>query len=284
MIARLKQYVLLMRFHKPIGILLLLWPALWGLWLAANGTPPVSILAVFIGGVILMRAAGCVMNDFADRHFDGHVRRTKNRPLVTGKVSTQEAIALFCGLSLSAFSLVLLLNRYTILLSLIALALAVSYPFLKRYTHWPQLALGLAFSWSIPMSFAAETQHIPPIAWILFAAAVLWTLVYDTQYAMTDREDDISIGIKSTAILFGRYDRVIIALLQLAVLGLLIIVGYRLQLNQWFYSGLAVAAVIAGYQQFLIRHREPMWCFKAFLNNNWFGLAIFVGFVLGLVK
>ena len=275
-----KHYWQLMRFHKPIGTLLLLWPTLWALWIAARGMPSPWILLVFVGGTILMRAAGCVINDVADRNFDGHVSRTKQRPLAVGAVSVKSALVLFGLLSLSAFALVLTMNRLTITLAFIGLALAMIYPFMKRFTHWPQLFLGLAFSWGIPMGFAATLNEVPPVAWVLYGASILWTLVYDTQYAMVDRADDLKIGIKSTAILFGAHDRWIISLLQIAVISLLILVGWLAQLHQVYYIGVTVAFGLALYQQHLIANREPKRCMQAFLNNNWFGLAVFIG-ILG---
>lgn len=276
---RVHQYWLLARFDRPIGTLILLWPALWALWLAGAGQPDVTVLVVFILGVILMRAAGCVINDYADRDFDPHVERTRQRPIAAGKVSPKEALALFVVLSLTAFSLVLLLNALTILLSFIGAFLAASYPFMKRYTHWPQAYLGMAFGWAVPMAFAAQTGSIPLAAWILYLAVTLWALVYDTMYAMVDRDDDLKIGVKSTAILFGSKDRLIIGALQIVILILLIVVGRMEQLGLVFYVGLAVAAALSVYQQHLIANREKSRCFKAFLNNNWFGVAIFIGLV-----
>lgn len=276
----IKKYLILMRFHKPVGTLLLLWPTLWALWLAAHGMPSLKILFVFVMGVILMRAAGCVVNDFADRHIDGYVKRTAQRPLPMGLVTPKEAVVLFFLLSTSAFLLVLLTNRLTIELSFVALALAIIYPFMKRYTHWPQLILGLAFSWGIPMAFAAVTGSVPIKAWILFAAATLWTVAYDTEYAVVDYEDDLKIGIKSTAVLFGPHCIWIISLIQMIVIGLLILIGYSGHFTAVYFLGVALAAVLAIYQQRLIRYREPTQCFNAFLNNNWFGLAIFLGILL----
>jgi 4-hydroxybenzoate polyprenyltransferase len=279
MTERLYQYALLMRLHRPIGIYLLLWPTLWALWIAGDGYPHPLIATVFILGVILMRSAGCVINDYADRHVDPHVQRTKTRPLATGKVSEKEAIVLFMILCILAFGLVLLMNKLTILLSFVAVLLAATYPFTKRYTYWPQAYLGLAFSWAIPMAFAAQTGTIPFIAWWLFIINILWTIAYDTLYAMVDRKDDLLIGVKSTAILFGTADKIIIATLQLLVLMLLLWVGQQLQFNLFYYLGLLVAASLAIYQQWLIKEREPAKCFQAFLNNHWFGSAIFIGIV-----
>ena len=277
---RIHAYYVLVRLHRPIGIFLLMWPALWALWLAGEGQPPWWIVLIFVLGVVLMRSAGCAVNDYADRGFDGHVARTCQRPLATGSVSPHEAIAVFVVLSLVAFGLVLFLNWQTIALSVVALALTVVYPFMKRFTHVPQMFLGAAFGWAIPMAFTAVTGEIPGHAWMLFVATLLWALIYDTQYAMVDREDDLKIGVKSTAILFGAADRLIIGLLQIAMLGLLVWIGHAIGLGIWFHLGLAAALALAVYQQILIRDREPSRCFEAFLNNNYFGMAIFVGILL----
>lgn len=271
-----------MRFDKPIGILLLLWPTLWALWLAAKGIPAFPILFVFIAGVVLMRAAGCIINDIADRNIDSHVQRTAQRPLATGTIPLKRALLLFGILCLTAGSLVLWLNRLTVCLAITGLALACLYPFTKRFTHWPQAFLGLAFAWGIPMAFAAELNQVTPLAWWLFATTGVWIIVYDTFYAMADREDDLKIGVKSTAVLFGRYDRPILAGMQLAVLISLALMGWHCQLNYLFYIFWLSAAALAGYQQYLIRRREPINCFRAFLNNHWFGCAIFLGICLGL--
>ena len=282
---RFTQYWLLARFDRPIGTLILLWPSLWALWLASNGKPDPLVLTVICLGVVLMRAAGCVINDYADRDFDPHVERTKQRPIAAGKVSPKEALILFVALCLVAFGLVLLLNLYTILLSFVAAFLAATYPFMKRYTHLPQAYLGIAFGWAVPMAFSAQTNSIPPVAWVLYLAVVLWALVYDTMYAMVDKDDDLKIGVKSTAILFGNYDRHIMAFLQLAILGLLVAVGCLSQLGWAYYLGLVGAGSLSVYQQKLIFHREKALCFKAFLNNNWYGLVIFIGLLLDyLVK
>ena len=277
---RLLQYAYLMRFHRPIGIFLLLWPALWALWIAGNGRPDVKVVVIFVLGVILMRAAGCVINDYADREFDPHVERTKDRPIASGKVSPREALMLFAVLCLLAFLLVLQLNGLTIALSFIALFLAASYPFTKRITQLPQAYLGIAFGWAVPMAFAALTGTVPLIAWGLFLATVLWALAYDTMYAMVDRDDDLKIGVKSTAILFGRYDRWIIAGIQVAMLLILAWVGRSAGLGGWYYLGLFAAACFAVYQQYLIAGREKAKCFQAFLNNHWFGAVIFLGLLL----
>ncbi|MCG6897694.1 MAG: 4-hydroxybenzoate octaprenyltransferase [Thiocapsa sp.] len=277
---RLLGYLLLVRLHRPIGIFLLMWPALWALWLAGEGQPPWYIVLVFVLGVVLMRSAGCAINDFADRDFDGHVARTRQRPLATGAVSPEEAVAIFVVLSLLAFGLVLFLNWQTVALSVVAALLTIIYPFMKRFTHVPQLFLGAAFGWAIPMAFTAVTGKIPAYAWLLFVSTLIWALIYDTQYAMVDREDDLKIGIKSTAILFGDLDRMVIGLLQVLMLGLLVWLGLLAGRGLWFFAGLVIAAVLALYQQSLIHRREPASCFKAFLNNNYFGMAIFVGLVL----
>jgi len=273
----LLAYHRLMRTDKPIGALLLLWPTLWALWVATPGLPPLWILAVFVAGVWLMRAAGCVVNDYADRKFDGHVKRTANRPLPSGDVTEKEARTLFVVLILLSFLLVLTLNTMTILLSVAALALAWVYPFMKRYTHLPQVVLGAAFGWSIPMAFAAVSESVPLSCWLMFLANILWAVAYDTQYAMVDRDDDLKIGIKSTAILFGRQDKLIIGILQVAVLGLMVGIGYLNQLNGAFYAAIAAAGVLFIYQQKLIANREREACFKAFLNNNYVGLVLFLG-------
>lgn len=277
---RLREYALLMRLDRPIGTFLLLWPTLWALWLAGQGRPTQGVVCIFILGAWLMRSAGCVINDIADRNLDPFVSRTRSRPLAARRVSVREALWLFIGLCLAAFGLVLLLNRLTILLSLIGVVLAASYPFMKRYHHLPQLHLGAAFGWSIPMAFAALTNSVPLLAWLLFAANVIWSLVYDTMYAMVDRADDLRMGAKSSAIWFGERDRRILAQLQGLLLILLGLVGLVARLGWAYYLGLFAAAWFALYQQYLIRDRDPAECFKAFLNNNWFGLVVFCGILL----
>lgn len=276
----LEHYWRLARFDKPIGTLILLYPALWALWIASNGKPDLLVLIVISLGVIVMRAAGCVINDYADRDFDPHVERTKLRPIAAGKISPKAALIFFATLCLLAFGLVLLLNQFTILLSFIGAFLAASYPFMKRYTHLPQAYLGVAFGWAVPMSFAAQLNEIPNVAWVLYLAVILWALVYDTMYAMVDKDDDLKIGVKSTAILFGKYDRQIMGALQVIILLLLFAVGQMQGLGNFYYSGLIAAASFSIYQQKLIFHREKSACFKAFLNNNWFGLVVFVGLFL----
>ena len=278
--ARLLDYARLMRLDRPIGIWLLLWPTLWALWLAAAGLPDLPILVVFVLGVVVMRSAGCVINDFADRRIDPHVARTRERPLAAGRVSSRETLALFGLLMAIALVLVLFLNRLAILLALGGAVLATLYPFTKRYTHLPQVVLGAAFAWAVPMAFAAQAGEVPRLAWLLFTATLLWTTAYDTMYAMVDREDDLRIGVRSTAILFGDMDRLAIAILQGLVLFAMVLVGDAAGLGLWYHLGLLGAAALAGYEQFLIRGREPSACFRAFLNNHWFGAAIFAGLAL----
>jgi 4-hydroxybenzoate polyprenyltransferase len=278
--SRLREYARLMRLDRPIGIWLLLWPVLWALWISGSGHPDERLFVIFVLGTFVMRSAGCVMNDFADREFDPHVRRTADRPLARQAVSPAEALGLFAVLALVALALVIPLNRPTQVLALIGGVLAVTYPFLKRFFSLPQAYLGLAFSWSVPMAFAAQTGELPLIAWVLFVSGVLWTTAYDTMYAMVDREDDLVIGIRSSAILFGRADRVVVGALQVGALGGLALVGRMAQLGHWYWVGLAVAAALAVHQQVLIRDREPDRCFRAFLNNNLFGLVVFAGIAL----
>lgn len=277
---RLRQYALLMRLNRPIGIYLLLWPTLWALWIAGQGRPDWLVLIVFVLGVVLMRSAGCVINDYADRDFDPHVARTRERPIAAGRVSPKEALVLFVVLCLVAFGLVLTMSRLTIMLSFVAALLAAMYPFTKRYTHLPQVFLGAAFGWAVPMVFAAQTGAIPQAAWLLFIATVLWATAYDTMYAMVDRPDDLKIGVKSTAILFGEADRMIIGIIQVMFFAAMLLAGRQLALGVFYYLGLAVAGGFAVYQQYLIRNRDAPGCFKAFLNNNGFGAAIFCGIVL----
>lgn len=277
---RLYQYFLLTRLHRPIGIFLLLWPTLWALWVAAEGFPHLDVFVVFVLGVILMRSAGCVINDYADRKFDPHVARTRERPIASGKVHPREALGLFVALCLLAFLLVLTMNRLTVYLAFVGVALAALYPFMKRYTHLPQVVLGMAFGWAIPMAFAAQTGAVPKVAWLLFVINVVWSVAYDTMYAMADREDDLKVGVKSTAILFGDADRLIVGLLQgLVLLGLLLL-GRQLALGTPYYIGLLAALGFALYQQYLIRDREPAACFRAFLNNSWLGGAVFAGLLV----
>lgn len=277
---RLSHYARLMRLDKPIGTLLLLWPTLWAQWLASAGRPDALILSIFVVGVVLMRSAGCVINDYADRDFDPHVARTRDRPLAAGKVSPKEALLLAAGLSLLAFLLILPLNRLVLGLSVVALFLAASYPFTKRFFAIPQAYLGVAFGFGIPMSYAALQDAVPLEAWALLAANIFWAIAYDTQYAMVDREDDLKIGIKTSAITFGRHDLGAIAACYATMLVLLGWVGWRLDLGMAFYGGLATAAAIALYHMGLIRQRDPRQCFRAFLHNTWVGAAVFGGIVL----
>ncbi|MGY3083597.1 4-hydroxybenzoate octaprenyltransferase [Pseudomonas fragi] len=274
------DFIQLTRMDKPIGIYLLLWPTLWALWVAAKGVPSLGNLLIFVLGVILTRAGGCVINDFADRKVDGHVKRTEQRPMASGKISSKEALVSFALLMGISFLLVLCTNAQTVWLSFGALALAATYPFMKRYTYYPQVVLGAAFSWGIPMAFTAETGSLPAAAWLLYIANLLWTVGYDTYYAMTDREDDLKIGVKSTAILFGDADRVIILSLQGLALGCLLLAGSHFELGGWFHLGLLAAAGCFVWEFWYTRDRDPQRCFKAFLHNHWAGLAIFVGIVL----
>ncbi len=269
-----------MRANKPIGSFLLLWPTLWALWLAGNGQPQASIVLVFVAGVFVMRSAGCVINDYADRHIDTEVARTRNRPIAAGLVQPREALILFVVLCGIALLLVLQLNALTIKLSLVAVILAASYPFMKRFTQLPQVYLGIAFGWSIPMAFAAQSGQLPATVWLLFLANICWTVAYDTMYAMVDREDDVKIGVKSTAILFGENDRLVIGLLQLITLALLVWAGQIFERGGFYYSGLLLASFFFLYQQWLIKDRDPARCLQAFLNNNWFGAVVFVGLAL----
>lgn len=273
----------LTRMDRPIGSLLLLWPTLWALVIAAQGIPDASVALVFILGVFFMRSAGCVINDFADRNFDGHVKRTKARPLPSGRVTAKEALILFFALAGASFLLVLTMNKLTIQLSFIGILLASAYPFMKRYTHFPQLILGLAFGWSIPMAWAAQSGTLPAQAWLLFLINILWTIAYDTEYAMVDRDDDLKIGIKSTAVFFGRFDKLMIGILQLACIVLLMLLGAWLDLSNVFYWSILVAAGLFVYQQRLIHKREREDCFKAFLNNNYVGMFIFIGLVASFI-
>lgn len=278
--GRLRNYATLMRLHQPIGSLLLLWPTLWALWFAAGGLPDPYVLAVFVVGVLVMRSAGCVMNDYADRDFDPYVERTRTRPIAAGRVRPREALVLFAVLCLVAFALVLTLNRLTVLLSLVGAFLAASYPFLKRWTHLPQFYLGAAFGWGIPMAFAAQTGTVPALAWVLLGANVCWAVAYDTAYAMSDRPDDLKVGVKSTAILFGDYDRLMVGVFHAGTLALLVVAGVMTGRDILYYTGLAAAGLLALQQQARIRRRERAACFRAFLDNNRFGAAVFLGLAL----
>ena len=275
--AQLKGFISLTRLDKPIGILLLLWPTYWALWLAAEGMPDWPVLVVFSLGVVLMRSAGCVINDYADRKIDGQVKRTQHRPMTTGLISPKQALGLFFALLIIAFMLVLTMNSLTIGLSFAAVALAACYPFMKRLTHLPQVVLGAAFGWAIPMAFAAQSNELPPVCWLLFAANLAWTVAYDTFYAMVDRDDDIKIGVKSTAILFGRYDRIIIGLLQTTTIYCLVKVGIELNLSLYYYVAITVAALLFVHQQWQTKVFNRAACFKAFLDNNKVGAVIFIG-------
>jgi len=276
-IDRLDQYSQLMRLDRPIGIFLLLWPTLWALWIAAKGWPDGLVLAVFVAGVFLMRSAGCAINDYADRDIDPHVERTKQRPLAAGRVSSKETLIVFSALAILAFSLVLLMNSLTIYMSFVGILLAASYPFMKRFHYMPQVHLGAAFGWAAPMAFTAQANEITPVTWLIFMATVLWATAYDTMYAMADREDDLKIGVKSTAILFGDADKLMIGLLQILLVIDLILIGTSSELGLFYFTGLFIACGFLVYQQYLIKDRDPQKCFKAFLNNNWFGLFVFVG-------
>ena len=276
-IQKLDAYERLMRLDKPIGILLLMWPTLWALLIAGQGKPDWIVVLIFATGTVLMRSAGCVMNDIADSEYDGLVARTQHRPLVNNEVSKKEAYILAIGLSLVAFALVCMLNTLTIKLSVVAMLLAASYPFTKRFLSIPQAYLGIAFGWSIPMAFAAILGNIPAIAWVLLMANIFWAIAYDTEYAMVDREDDLKIGIKSSAITFGHFDVFAVMISYAVTLLLLVVVGKWLLLSTAYYLGLVLATGFAGYHYFLIRAREKCKCFKAFLHNNWFGLSVFAG-------
>jgi 4-hydroxybenzoate polyprenyltransferase len=274
------RYARLMRLHRPIGIWLLLWPTLWAVWIAGAGRPGQQIFLIMVLGTLVVRSAGCVINDFADRKIDPHVERTADRPLATGEVAPAEAVMLFAALMLIALGLVLTLNRFTVMLAIGGAAITVLYPFTKRFFSAPQFVLGIAFAWGVPMAFAATSGEVPRVGWLLFLAAVVWVIVYDTQYAMADRDDDLKIGVRSTAILFGDLDRAFIGALQLLLLAALILVGRSAALGAWYAGGLAVAVAFGLYQQWLIRDRESGPCFRAFLNNAWLGGAVFCGILL----
>lgn len=277
---RAGDFIQLMRLDKPIGIYLLLWPTLWALWIAAKGVPSAANLVIFILGVILMRSAGCVINDYADRKIDRHVKRTQARPLTSGRILPREALILFGALLAASFALVLFTNQSTVWLSFGGVALAACYPFMKRYTYYPQVVLGAAFSWGMPMAFSAQTGELPASLWLLYLANLLWTVAYDTYYAMVDRDDDLKIGVKSTAILFADADRLIIGCLQGLALLCLLLAGPRFELGVYYYMGLSVAAGCFAWQLWHTRTRNPQACFAAFLHNHWAGLAIFLGIVV----
>ena len=273
-------YAQLVRLDKPIGILLLLWPTLIALWIAAEGWPDPLVLFVFVTGVILMRSAGCAINDYADRHIDGQVERTKQRPLASGKITEKETLVVFASLSLIAFILVLFMNKLTIYMSIGGILLAASYPFMKRYHYLPQVHLGAAFGWSAPMAYTAQANEITIVTWLLFLATILWATAYDTMYAMVDYDDDIKIGVKSTAVLFGNQDKLIIGVIQVLLIFNLLLIGQRAELGNYYYLGVACASLFCLYQQYLIKDRKRELCFKAFLNNNWLGLVLFVCLLL----
>ena len=277
---KIKPFIELMRLDKPVGIYLLLWPTLWALWIAAKGIPDFAVLLIFTLGVIFMRSAGCVINDYADRHVDGHVARTINRPLITGTVTSKQALFLFFSLLAASFALVLFTNTLTIQLSFAGAALAAIYPFMKRHTHLPQVFLGAAFSWAIPMAFAAQADELPKYVWLIYMANLSWTVAYDTMYAMVDRDDDIKIGVKSTAILFADADKVMIAILQGISIFCLFLLGSELSLNAFYYLGLAVAIGLMAHQQWLIRARDKAGCFAGFINSHWVGVAVWLGLIL----
>jgi 4-hydroxybenzoate polyprenyltransferase len=277
---RTRAFLELMRFNKPVGTLLLLWPTLWALWIAADGFPSIAVLIIFVLGVIVMRAAGCVINDYADRKVDGSVTRTRHRPLVDGRIDPQEALILFACLCFSAFFLVLMTNRLTIVLSFGGVAIATIYPFVKRYSHLPQVVLGAAWAWSIPMTYAAQTGTLVKEIWVLYFAVVLWTVVFDTFYAMVDREDDLKVGIKSTAILFADLDLFWIGVLQALTLLALVLTGDAFKLGTVYFGGVLVVGLLFIYQQIIARHRQPEACFNAFRNNQWVGVALFVAIVV----
>lgn len=280
LVAQLGNYVELMRLNKPIGIWLLLWPTLWALWLAGEGHPDGGVFLVFVIGVIVMRSAGCVLNDVADRNIDPYVERTRARPIASGAVAPVEAITLFVALALIAVGLAAMLNPPARLLAAIAAALTVVYPFIKRFISVPQFFLGAAFGWAVPMAFAAQTGDAPQLAWLVFGTALIWAVIYDTFYAMVDRQDDLKIGVKSTAILFGDADLFVIGGLQLLMLLSLILIGDMADLGPWFLSSVALAGVLMAYHQWLARDRKTAGCFRAFLHNHYIGLVIFIGIVL----
>lgn len=281
-LAELRDYAYLMRLHKPIGIWLLMWPMLWALWLAAGGLPDLRVLIVMLAGTVLMRSAGCIINDFADRDFDPHVRRTRDRPLAARRIAPQSALLLFAALIAAAFLLVLQLDRYTILLSFVGAGLAISYPFFKRFFPAPQFYLGVAFGWAVPMAFAAQTGSIPRLGWLLLLIAILWAAIYDTLYAMVDRDDDVALGLKSTALLFGDMDRVIIGAMQGLMLFGLVLVGRSAQLGTPYWWSLGGVALLFTYQQWLAKDRDRDRCFRAFLNNHYVGMLIFIGIAADL--
>lgn len=280
LLSRIGAYARLVRLHQPVGIWLLLWPTLWALWIAGEGRPDERVLIVFALGTVVLRSAGCIINDYADRKIDAHVWRTRNRPLATGEVSVRAALALFAGLMLVGFGLVLTMNRLTITLAVIGACITVLYPFTKRFISFPQLVLGIAFAWGVPMAFAAQLATVPPVGWAMFAATIVWGVIYDTEYAMADRADDLKIGVKSSAIWLGDMDRLFVGVLQVLFLATLVWVGRSAGSGAWYHLGITVAALLFLYQQYLIRTRESAPCFTAFRNNAALGLCVFVGIVL----
>lgn len=280
LVSQLRNYGKLMRFDKPVGIWLLLWPTLWALWLAGEGTPNQGLFVIFVLGVVVMRSAGCVLNDFADRKIDPYVERTRMRPIASGAVAPAEALTLFAALGLIAIGLATMLNEPARLLAIIGALLTIVYPFVKRYLSIPQFVLGAAFGWGVPMAFAAQTGNTPELAWLVFGTAMIWAVIYDTFYAMVDREDDKKVGVKSTAILFGEVDLFVIAGLQLTMLIALVLIGYRAELGIWYYLSVVFAAGLMGWHQWLARDRQPAGCFAAFLHNHFIGMAVFIGIVL----
>lgn len=280
----MNAYFRLMRLDKPVGIYLLLWPTLWALFLAADGWPEPRLLVIFILGVVLMRSAGCVINDYADRKIDQFVKRTQHRPITSGEISAKSALLLFFGLVIIAFGLVLLTNTLTIKLAFIAVFLATLYPFTKRWTHLPQFVLGVAFAMSVPMAFSASSGAVPSAAWWVFSATLIWTVIYDTMYAMADRDEDLKIGVKSTAVLFAHYDRLILAGLQIALIGVLLTISEIFKMNVFYDISVVFSAILMIYHQFLIKNREKTACFKAFLHNNYIGLLIFIGIALSVTQ
>jgi 4-hydroxybenzoate polyprenyltransferase len=280
LVSQLRNYAKLMRFDKPVGIWLLLWPTLWALWLAGDGTPDQGLFVIFVLGVIVMRSAGCVLNDFADRNIDPYVERTRSRPIASGAVAPFEALTLFGALGLIAVGLATMLNEPARLLAIVGAVLTIAYPFVKRFLSIPQFVLGAAFGWGIPMAFAAQTGSVPELAWLVFGTAMIWAVIYDTFYAMVDREDDKKVGVKSTAILFGEVDLFVIAGLQLTMLIALVLVGYRAGLGFWYYLSVVFAAGLMCWHQWLARDRQPAGCFSAFLRNHFIGMAVFIGIVL----
>ncbi len=280
LVSQLRNYGKLMRVDKPVGIWLLLWPVLWALWLAGEGHPDQGLFVVFLFGVFIMRSAGCVLNDYVDRKIDPYVERTRTRPLASGAVLPGEALTLFAALSLIAIGLATMLNQPAQMLAIIAAGLTIAYPFIKRYVSIPQFVLGAAFGWAVPMAFAAQLGNTPQLAWLVFGAALIWAVIYDTFYAMVDREDDKKVGVKSTALLFGDVDLFVIAGLQLVMLLALVFIGLRAELGFWYYASVVVAAGMMLYHQWLARDRQPAGCFAAFMHNHYIGMAIFIGIVL----